>query len=111
MVLLVTNLENERFLSKRCNWIESFVTGVGIKVNDDIGHYFQTKKGLHQGDPISPILFNIAAEMLALFIKRAKDDVQIRGVIPHLIDDGLSILQYADDTIIFLDHVLEQAKT
>jgi hypothetical protein len=27
-----------------------------------------------------------------------------------LIDDGLSILQYADDTIIFLDHDLEQAR-
>jgi len=32
------------------------------------------------------------------------------GVIPHLVDDGLFILQYADDTIIFLDHDLEQAK-
>jgi hypothetical protein len=31
-------------------------------------------------------------------------------VIPHLVDDGLSILQYADDTIIFPDHDLEQAK-
>ena len=32
------------------------------------------------------------------------------GVIPHLVDDGLSILQYADDTIIFLDHDLKQTK-
>jgi hypothetical protein len=28
----------------------------------------------------------------------------------HTFDDGLSILQYADDTIIFLDHDLDQAK-
>jgi hypothetical protein len=48
--------------------------------------------------------------MLALLINRAKTDGQIRGVVPHLADDGLSILQYADDTIIFLDHDLEQAK-
>ena len=48
--------------------------------------------------------------MLALLIKRAKADGQIRGVIPHLIDDGLSILQYTDDTIIFINHDLEQAK-
>ena len=59
---------------------------------------------------MSPILFNIIADMLALIIKRAKDDGQIRGVIPNLLDDGLSILQYVDDTIIFIDHDLEQAK-
>jgi hypothetical protein len=43
------------------------VTGgsVGIKVNDEIGPYFQTKRGLKQGDPMSPILFNIVADMLA----------------------------------------------
>lgn len=29
---------------------------------------------------------------------------------PHLIDEGLSILQYADDTILFLEDELEQAK-
>jgi hypothetical protein len=28
----------------------------------------------------------------------------------HLVDDGISILQYADDTIIFLDHDVEGAK-
>ena len=83
---------------------------VRIKVNDEIGPYFQTKRGLHQGDPMSPILFNFIADMLALPIKRAKEDDQIRGVIPHLVDNGLSILQYADDTIIFLDHDLKKAK-
>jgi hypothetical protein len=91
---------------------EGMVKGssVGVKVNYDIGHYFQTKRGLRQGDPMSPVLFNIVADMLAILIKRAKDDRQINGVIPHLVDDGLSILQYADDTIIFLDHDIEQAK-
>jgi hypothetical protein len=59
---------------------------------------------------MSPILFNIVADMLALLINRAKVEGLIRGVIPHLVDDGLSILQYADDTIIFLDHDPEQAK-
>jgi len=99
------------FSSKWCRWVEGMISGgnVGIKVNDEIGPYFQTKRGLRQGDPMSPILFNIIADMLALIIKRAKDDGQIRGVIPNLLDDGLSILQYADDTIIFIDHDLEQA--
>jgi hypothetical protein len=45
-------------------------------------------------------------DMLVILIKRAKMDGQIDGVVPHLVDDGLSILQYADGTIIFLDHDL-----
>ena len=109
---LQQTLRMKGFSSKWCRWIECMVTGgsVGIKVNDDVGPYFQTKRGLRQGDPMSPILFNIVADMLTLLIKRAKANDQIRGVIPHLVEDGLSILQYADDTIIFIDHDLEQAK-
>jgi hypothetical protein len=52
------------------------VTGcsVGIKVNDEVGHYFQSKRGPRQGDPMSPILFNIVVDMLTILIKRAKED-------------------------------------
>jgi hypothetical protein len=64
-------------------------------------------KGLRQGDPLSPMLFNIVADVLPILIERAKSDGQ--GVIPYLIDGGLSILQYADDTILFMDHNLEKA--
>jgi hypothetical protein len=92
-----------------CQWIHQFVSGgsVAVKVNNDVGRYFQTKKGLRQGDPLSPILFNVVVDMLAIFIARAKEDGQIQGIIPHLVDDGLSILQCADDTIIFMEHDLE----
>ena len=59
---------------------------------------------------MSPVLFNIVADILAILIKRAKDDGQIRGVIPYLVDDGLLILQYADDTILFLDHDIKKTQ-
>lgn len=29
---------------------------MGVKVNEDIGHFFQMKKGLRQGDPLSSSL-------------------------------------------------------
>ena len=48
--------------------------------------------------------------MLAIIIERAKIDGQIEGVVPHLVDGGLSILQYADDTILFMEHDLEKAR-
>jgi hypothetical protein len=61
---------------------------------------------LPQGAILSPILFNIVANMLAIVINRAKEDGQVSGSIPHLVDRGGCILQYAYDTITFLEHEL-----
>lgn len=94
------------FLGGKCDQGGS----VGIKVNNDLGAFFQTHKGLRQGDPLSHVLFNLVANMLAIFICRAKAAGLLTGVVPHLIDDGSSILQYTDDKIIFLNNDLEQAK-
>jgi len=95
-----------------CEWISKVMSrgSVAVKVNDNLGHYFQTRKGVRQGDPLSSILFNIVVDMLAILISRAKEAEQIHGVVPHLIDEGLSVLQYADDTVIFMDNDLERAK-
>jgi hypothetical protein len=49
--------------------------------------------------------------MLAIIIEWAKLDGQIEGVVPHLVDGGLSILKYADDTILFMEHDLAKART
>jgi hypothetical protein len=53
---LQTALKMKGFDTKWCRWIQDFLTrgSVGIKVNDDIGHHFQTRKGLRQGDPYLP---------------------------------------------------------
>ena len=82
------------FSQKWCDWVQSIVSGghVGVKVNDEIGPFFSTHKGLRQGDPLSPILFNIVADMLPILFLRAKENNQFTGVVPHLVDRGLSIL-------------------
>ena len=59
---------------------------------------------------MSPILFNIVVNMLTILIGRAKDNGQVGGLVPHLVDGGVSILQYADDTIIFMEHDLAKAR-
>jgi hypothetical protein len=89
--------------------INSSVSGgsVAIEVNDDVSRYFRTLIGLRQGDPLPPMLFNIVVAMLAIMIEHAKVDGLIEGVIPHLVDRGLPILQYAHDTIFFMERDLE----
>ena len=83
------------FSSTWCEWISKVMSrgSVAVKVNDNLGHYFQTRKGVRQGDPLSPILFNIVVDMLAILISRAKEAEQIHGVVPHLVDEGLFINQ------------------
>ena len=47
--------------------------------------------------------------MLAVMFEHAKVEGQIKAV-PHLVDGGLSILQYVDYTILLMKHNLEKAK-
>jgi hypothetical protein len=94
-------LRMKEFPSMWCQWMEKVVAkgSVGVQVNDDLGHFFQTKKGLRQGDPLSPILFNLVADMLAVLIERSKNLGFFDGLVPHLVKDSLSILQYEWRTV------------
>jgi hypothetical protein len=53
--------------------------------------------------------FNLVAEILAIMIARAEEHDQVEGLIPHLVDREVSIVQYTNDTIIFTEHNLEKA--
>jgi hypothetical protein len=72
--LLQKALRMKGFDPKWCKWIQEFISrgSVGIRLNDEIRHYFQTRKELRQGDPLYPILVNIVADMLAITINRVK---------------------------------------
>jgi hypothetical protein len=45
--------------------------------NHDMGHHFQTSKWIRKGDPLSPVVFIIVADILDIMIERAKLDGQI----------------------------------
>ena len=74
-----------------------------------MGPYFQSAKGVRQGDPHSPFLFNLAVECLTKMIKKAQKNKLITGLASDLIQDGVAVLQYADDTIICLEHDVDKA--
>jgi hypothetical protein len=47
--------------------------------------------------------------LLVILFSRAKEAGQFAGAVPHLVDGGLSILQYADDMVVSTGHSLEYA--
>jgi hypothetical protein len=49
-------------------------------------------------------------EGLAMLIRKAQAAGLVKGLVPHLVDGGVSILQYVDDTILLLDDDLENAR-
>jgi hypothetical protein len=74
---------------------------VVVRTNDTMGPYFNTHKGVRQGDPFSPFLFNITTDGLACLVNKAQHEGLLVGMVPHIIEKGVISLQYADDTIFF----------
>jgi hypothetical protein len=108
---LLPILEMKGFPSIWNDWTLKAVKGgrVAIKVNGEIGPYFCTHQGLRQGDPLSPILFNLTADALAIMIGRVVDQGLLTGLASKN-SESVSILQYADDTILLFKDNLEQAR-
>jgi hypothetical protein len=102
---LMEVLERKNFPIKWNQWMQQIVIGgkVGINLNGEPSNYFRVFKGLRQGDPLSPLLFNLVADALATLMKKARDAGLIRGLVPELVLGGLTQLQYANDSNIFGD--------
>lgn len=44
---------------------------VSVRINNQNGKYIRSYKGVKQGDPLSPILFNFVVDSLARMMNRA----------------------------------------
>jgi hypothetical protein len=84
--------------------ISQLVSGgqTAISINGEVGPFFRNKRGVRQGDPLSPLLFNFIGEALSGILSAASKAGHIHGLVPHLLPGGVSHLQYADDTLILI---------
>jgi hypothetical protein len=79
-----------------------------ILLNGTPGSWIQIKRGLHQGDPLSPLLFLVVVDVLQQIIKHFSRE----GHLLHpIVDDTLCpIIQYADDILILIQGCPIQAR-
>ena len=82
------------------SWIKLFQYGSEscIIQNGFISDFFYLKRGCRQGDPVSPYIFILCAEILG---KMLRNNENVKGI--NINRKTFLLSQYADDTQIFLD--------
>src|ERR1044072_1534618 len=84
------------------SWIWSFVSSASLSiiVKWSPSDFFEMQKGLRQGDPLSPFLFNLCVNYLSCMLSRAVEIGLVEGI--KVGDEViLNHLQFADDTLLF----------
>ncbi|GJR37695.1 putative RNA-directed DNA polymerase, eukaryota, reverse transcriptase zinc-binding domain protein [Tanacetum coccineum] len=76
-------------------------TSFSISLNGNIHGYFKGKRGLRQGDPLSPYLFTLVMEVLTLMLRRRVNRSDSFGY--HRYCEELQIINvcFADDLFLF----------
>ena len=110
---ILQTLERMGFGSKWITWMNWCIStaSFSVMVNGSPTGFFQSSRGLRQGDPLSPYLFVIGMEGLSCLLKQAVEGNFIYGYKLGDRDGGelvISHLLYADDTIIFCEANSEQ---
>ncbi|GJV62601.1 putative RNA-directed DNA polymerase, eukaryota, reverse transcriptase zinc-binding domain protein [Tanacetum coccineum] len=100
---LKTILVGFGFHPKMFKWIMVCVTGssFSICVNGNIHGWFEGKRGLRQGDPLSPYLFTLVMEVITLILQRKLQNLDEFQY--HNLCDKQKIINlcFADDLFLF----------
>ncbi|XP_020251185.1 uncharacterized protein LOC109828640 [Asparagus officinalis] len=101
---IIDLLQARGFGAKWCSWIYHIISSsnCAVLVNGHPTNFFNCKRGLKQGDPLSPMLFNISVDVLNRMIMNNAEDgtLSTLGIKEPL--NHIRSLQFADDTILFV---------
>ena len=83
-------LTGKGFPPQWISWVMQSVQGgrVCVNVNSQRGQYFRTFRGLRQGGPLSPLLFNLVADALSNMLDKAVAKGHLVGTLDWLIPGG-----------------------
>jgi len=92
------------FSEQWIDWIERILhsRSSSILLNGVPGNHFHCRRGVRQGDPLSPLLFVLAADLIQCIINKAYHQGLFELPITSYELDQFPIVQYADDTLLVL---------
>ncbi|GJR80293.1 putative RNA-directed DNA polymerase [Tanacetum coccineum] len=93
-------------------WIMACVTSMSfsLSLNGDIHGFFKGKRGLRQGDPLSPYLFTLVMEVLTLMLNRKVNSSGMLRFYKHCEELRIINVCFADDLFIFARGDLDSAR-
>ena len=103
--ILLHTLASFGFGPRWISWIRMciYTTKFSVLIDGSPKGHFGATNGLRQGDPLLPVLFILVTYIHNRMLCLGKDNNLIRGInFPHNGPDVLNI-QYANDTLLFLE--------
>jgi retron-type reverse transcriptase len=102
--LVLEMLRAKEFPRQWITWIEHLLSSAttSVLLNGTAGKDFRCKRGVRQGDPLSPLLFAIAADLLQCVINQEYQHGNLLPPFPQNTEMPFPIVQYADDTILVM---------
>lgn len=79
---------------------------IPIQINGSSTKKFSLKRGIRQGDPLSPLLFLLTGQILHCMLEEEKEKGIFKEIVINEEGDNLSHLQFTDDTILILKNDL-----
>lgn len=101
---LFQTMKSLGFGVKWIGWIKSLLrtSRISVLVNGSPTKEFSPSNGVRQGDPLSPLLFNLAGEILNKMLLKANQLRMFSGISFNKNVAEITHSQYADDTILFI---------
>ena len=103
-------LKHLGFGDKFGNWVREILysASTSVLLNGVPGKPIKCKRGVRQGDPLSPILYVLAGELLQYVINKAWTDGDIQLPLANYFGLDYPIIQYVDDTLIIMPAKIDQ---
>jgi hypothetical protein len=97
-------LNQKGFPDKWVQWIHGILnSGTSVFLNGTPGKVFHCKREVWQGDPLSPLIFVLATDLLQSILNKAKDNDLLKLPLNVGYTNDFPIIQYVDDTLLIIE--------